>query len=60
MISKSNLNINRIDSSLKLNIEINGNYDNLKLFKNDNYYDKDNLLIILGTYREALENTLNN
>ena len=57
---KSNLNINKIESSIKINIEINENYDKQNLFKNDQFYDKDNLLIILGKYRKALENTLNN
>ena len=55
-----NLNINRIESSLKINCEINGNYDNQKLFENKQYYDKDDLLIILGKYREALKSTLSN
>ena len=60
LILNSNININRIESSLKINIDINGNYDNQSLFENNQYYDKDDLLIILRKYKEALKNTLIN
>ena len=53
------LNFNKIESSLKINIDLNNNNDNQKLFTNDQYFDKDHLLILLGKYRESLENTLN-
>jgi uncharacterized cysteine cluster protein YcgN (CxxCxxCC family) len=56
IISNAKINIDKIDSSFKFNINLN---DNLHLFKNDNYLDKDDLLILLGKYREYLENILN-
>ena len=60
IIIKAKSNINRIDTSLKLNIELKDNYDNLKLFNNAEYLDKDGILILLGKYREALNNILEN
>jgi HEPN domain-containing protein len=56
IISNAKINIDKIDSSFKININLN---DNLHLFNNDNYLDKDNMLILLGKYREYLENILN-
>ena len=59
IIFNSKLNINKIESSLKISIDLKNDNDSQKLFKNDQYFDKDHLLILLGKYREALENTLN-
>ena len=59
IIFNSKLNINKIESSLKINIDLKNNFDNQKLFTNDQYLDKDHLLILLGKYRESLESTLN-
>ena len=60
IIMKAKSNINMIETSLKLKIDLKLNHDNLELFKNENYLDKDDLLIILGKYREALNNYFEN
>ena len=62
LVSDSNSKINLIEASLKVNIELKDNYDNYKLFENDGLeiLDKDGLLVLLGKYREALSNLLEN
>ena len=56
IITNTQINIDKIDSSFKFNIDLN---DNLHLFNNDDYLDKENMLILLGKYRESLERLLN-
>jgi len=56
IISNAKINIDKIDSSFKIKINLN---DKSKLFNNEDYLDKDNILILLGKYREYLENILN-
>ena len=60
IIIKVKSNINRIDTSLKVNIELKENNDKLKLFNNEQFLEKEGILILLGKYREALSNTLEN
>jgi len=56
ILNNAKINIDKIDSSFKFNINLN---DNLCLFNNEDYLDKDSMLILLGKYREYLETILN-
>ena len=58
LVYKTNSKINLIEASLKLNIELKNNSNDLELFNNNEYLDKESLLILLGKYREALNNLL--
>ena len=58
LVYKTNSKINLIEASLKLNIELKNNSNDLELFNNNESLDKESLLILLGKYREALNNLL--